>query len=93
MAGFGAGGLHAIKLRQSEAARELTPALLTALQVIQAVLDVKPFRPFFVIQPECDRFVLSQQAMLPKTKWPKGQEASSFFETQSLQAARRSWRI
>ena len=60
----GCSGLQAIKARQYETDRCLTPALKESLQLIQAVLQLRPARVMEVIHPVVPRFIVASDAAL-----------------------------
>ena len=60
----GCSGLQAIKARQYETDRCLTPALKESLQLIQAVLRLRPATVMEVIHPVVPRFVVASDAAL-----------------------------
>ena len=58
----GYGGLMAIKARQDKDVTYLTPAILQCLEVIEAVMKVKPFRRFPVSLFRGSRFLAASDA-------------------------------
>ena len=69
---IGANGLTAIKERQYERARELTPGILRSFEVIEAVLRGQPRRQFFIFPPPCLRFVGASDAALEQPRQGSG---------------------
>ena len=61
---IGCSGLAAIKQRQYEASSAVTPAILASFQVLKAVINAKPERPFPVIPQQTSRFCAASDAAL-----------------------------
>ena len=61
---IGCSGLAAIKQRQYEASIAVTPAIMASFQVLQAVINAKPERPFPVIPQQTSRFCAASDAAL-----------------------------
>ncbi|CAE7417046.1 unnamed protein product [Symbiodinium sp. CCMP2592] len=59
---IGTGGIGALKERQYEAARELTPAVRSSFEVIRAILALRPRRSVEVLPSPCARFVAASDA-------------------------------
>ncbi|CAE7194368.1 unnamed protein product [Symbiodinium sp. CCMP2592] len=59
---IGTGGIGALKERQYEAARELTPAIRSSFEVIRAILALRPRRSVEVLPSPCARFVAASDA-------------------------------
>ena len=60
----GNGVLHAVKERQYERERELTPSLVSCFQMLEAIIRAKPRREFPVIPTFCPRFCAASDAAL-----------------------------
>ncbi|CAE7241467.1 FCPB [Symbiodinium natans] len=58
----GAGGLHSIRERADETSRELTPPIRASLQMILAVLAVRPEREFELFPRPLPRFLAASDA-------------------------------
>ncbi|CAE7251852.1 unnamed protein product [Symbiodinium sp. CCMP2592] len=59
---IGTGGIGALKERQYETARELTPAIRSSFEVIRAILALRPRRSVEVLPSPCARFVAASDA-------------------------------
>ncbi|CAE7240678.1 unnamed protein product [Symbiodinium sp. CCMP2592] len=90
---IGTGGIGALKERQYEAARELTPAIRSSFEVIRAILALRPRRSVEVLPSPCARFVAASDAAEDEPRkgtggflllWPGSEPGREAFVARSI---------